>query len=453
MFENLTGRLSEAARSISGKGRLTEANIKDTLRQVRLALLEADVALPVVKTFIGRIRERAVGEEVGRSLTPGQALVRIIHAELVEILGRDYAPLELKTQPPVVVMLAGLQGAGKTTTAAKLAKRLADRERKRAMLVSVDIHRPAAILQLKPLADEIGALHCDSNPDEDPVAIVERALDEARRSHADVLIVDTAGRLHIDDQMMAEAAAVHASAAPHETLFIVDSMAGQDAVNAATAFNTALPLTGVILTKADGDAKGGVALSVREVTGQPIRFIGTGEKIDGLEAFHPERMASRILGMGDVLSLVEDIEHKVNRDKTEKLARKLKKGRGFDLADLREQFEQMLNMGGLGAMLDKLPIPGNLNPAALKDAAGEQQMRRQIAIINSMTPAERRFPKTINGSRKRRIAQGSGLQVQDVNRLLKQFTQMEKMMKKMSRGGMKKMMRGMPGGGMPPGFG
>jgi signal recognition particle subunit SRP54 len=453
MFENLTGRLSEAARSISGKGRLTEANIKDTLRQVRLALLEADVALPVVKTFIGRIRERAVGEEVGRSLTPGQALVRIIHAELVEILGRDYAPLELKTQPPVVVMLAGLQGAGKTTTAAKLAKRLADRERKRAMLVSVDIHRPAAILQLKTLADEIGALHCDSNPDEDPVAIVERALDEARRSHADVLIVDTAGRLHIDDQMMAEAAAVHASAAPHETLFIVDSMAGQDAVNAATAFNTALPLTGVILTKADGDAKGGVALSVREVTGQPIRFIGTGEKIDGLEAFHPERMASRILGMGDVLSLVEDIEHKVNRDKTEKLARKLKKGRGFDLADLREQFEQMLNMGGLGAMLDKLPIPGNLNPAALKDAAGEQQMRRQIAIINSMTPAERRFPKTINGSRKRRIAQGSGLQVQDVNRLLKQFTQMEKMMKKMSRGGMKKMMRGMPGGGMPPGFG
>jgi signal recognition particle subunit SRP54 len=453
MFENLTGRLSEAARSISGKGRLTEANIKDTLRQVRLALLEADVALPVVKTFIGRIRERAVGEEVGRSLTPGQALVRIIHAELVEILGRDYAPLELKTQPPVVVMLAGLQGAGKTTTAAKLAKRLADRERKRAMLVSVDIHRPAAILQLKTLADEIGALHCDSNPDEDPVAIVERALDEARRSHADVLIVDTAGRLHIDDQMMAEAAAVHASAAPHETLFIVDSMAGQDVVNAATAFNAALPLTGVILTKADGDAKGGVALSVREVTGQPIRFIGTGEKIDGLEAFHPERMASRILGMGDVLSLVEDIEHKVNRDKTEKLARKLKKGRGFDLADLREQFEQMLNMGGLGAMLDKLPIPGNLNPAALKDAAGEQQMRRQIAIINSMTPAERRFPKTINGSRKRRIAQGSGLQVQDVNRLLKQFTQMEKMMKKMSRGGMKKMMRGMPGGGMPPGFG
>lgn len=453
MFEHLTGRLSEAARSLSGKGRLTEANIKDTLRQVRLALLEADVALPVVKIFIERIRERAVGEEVAKSLTPGQALVKIIHAELVAILGRDHAPLDLKAQPPVVVMLAGLQGAGKTTTAAKLAKRLADRERKRVMLVSVDVHRPAAILQLKTLADEIGALHCDSNAGEEPVAIVARALDDARRSHADVLIVDTAGRLHVDDEMMSEVAAVHARANPHETLFIVDSMAGQDAVNAATAFNIALPLTGVILTKADGDAKGGVALSVREITGQPIRYLGVGEKIDGLEAFHPERMASRILGMGDVLSLVEEIEHKVSREKTEKLARKLKKGRGFDLADLREQFEQMQNMGGLGAMLDKLPIPGKVNPAALKDAAGEQQMRRQIAIINSMTPAERRFPKTINGSRKQRIARGCGLQVQDVNRLLKQFTQMDKMMKKMSRGGMKRMMRGMPGGGMPPGFG
>jgi signal recognition particle subunit SRP54 len=453
MFENLTGRLSEAARNISGKGRLTEANIKDTLRQVRLALLEADVALPVVKTFIERIRERAVGEEVTKSLTPGQALVKIIHAELVSILGSDHAPLALRAQPPVVILLAGLQGAGKTTTAAKLAKRLEERERKRVMLVSVDVHRPAAILQLKTLAGEVGAMHCDSDPGQDPVEIVDAALDEARRSHADVLIVDTAGRLHIDDDMMREVAAVHERAAPHETLFVVDSMAGQDAVNAATAFGATLPLTGIILTKADGDAKGGVALSVREVTGQPIRFLGVGEKMDGIEAFHPERMASRILGMGDVLSLVEEIEHKVNREKTEKLANKLKKGRGFDLADLREQFEQMLNMGGLGAMLDKLPIPGGVNTAALKDAAGEQQMRRQIAIINSMTPAERRFPKTINGSRKKRIAAGSGLQVQDVNRLLKQFTQMEKMMKKMSRGGMKKMMRGMPPGRLPPGLG
>jgi signal recognition particle subunit SRP54 len=453
MFENLTGRLSDAARNLSGKGRLTEANIKDTLRQVRLALLEADVALPVVKTFIERIRERAVGEEVAKSLTPGQALVKIIHNELVAILGGDHEPLDLKTQPPAVVLLAGLQGAGKTTSAAKLARRLIDKDRKRVMLVSVDVHRPAAILQLKTLAGEVGALHCDSEPSEAPVAIVKRALDEARRSHADVLIVDTAGRLHIDSGMMDEVAAVHGAAAPRETLFVVDSMAGQDAVNAATAFSKALPLTGVVLTKADGDAKGGVALSVREITGQPIRFLGVGEKVDGLEAFHPERMASRILGMGDVLSLVEEIEDKVSRDKTEKLAKKLKKGRGFDLSDLRDQFEQMMNMGGLGAMLDKLPIPGNVNAAALKDGAGEQQMRRQIAIINSMTPAERRFPKTINGSRKKRIAKGCGLQVQDVNRLLKQFTQMEKMMKKMSRGGMKKMMRGMPRGGLPPGFG
>jgi signal recognition particle subunit SRP54 len=442
MFENLTGRLSEATRSISGKGRLTEANIKDTLRQVRLALLEADVALPVVKTFIDRVRERAVGEEVARSLTPGQALVKIIHNELVAILGGDHAPLNLKAQPPVVILLAGLQGAGKTTSAAKLARRIMEKDKKRVMLVSVDVHRPAAILQLKTLAGEVGALHCDSDPVEAPVAIVERALDEARRSHADVLIVDTAGRLHIDSGMMEE-----------ETLFVVDSMAGQDAVNAAAAFSEALPLSGVFLTKADGDAKGGVALSVREVTGQPIRFLGVGEKVDGLEAFHPERMASRILGMGDVLSLVEEIEDKVSREKTEKLAKKLKKGRGFDLSDLRDQFEQMMNMGGLGAMLDKLPIPGNVNPAALKDGVGEQQMRRQIAIINSMTPSERRFPKTINGSRKKRIARGCGLQVQDVNRLLKQFTQMEKMMRKMSRGGMKKMMRGMPRGGLPPGFG
>jgi signal recognition particle subunit SRP54 len=453
MFENLTGRLSEAARNISGKGRLTEANVKDTLRQVRLALLEADVALPVVKTFIDRIRERAVGEEVARSLTPGQALVKIIHNELVAILGGGHAPLNLKAQPPVVILLAGLQGAGKTTSAAKLAKRIMEKEKKRVMLVSVDVHRPAAILQLQTLAGEVGAMHCDSDPGEAPVAIVERALEEARRSHAEVLIVDTAGRLHIDSGMMEEVAAVHAAAAPQETLFVVDSMAGQDAVNAATAFSEALPLTGVVLTKADGDAKGGVALSVREITGQPIRFLGVGEKVDGLEAFHPERMASRILGMGDVLSLVEEIEDKVSREKTEKLAKKLKKGRGFDLSDLRDQFEQMMNMGGLGAMLDKLPIPGNVNAAALQDGMGEQQMRRQIAIINSMTPSERRFPKTINGSRKKRIAKGCGLQVQDVNRLLKQFTQMEKMMKKMSRGGMKKMMRGMPRGGLPPGFG
>ncbi len=452
MFENLSGRLSDAARSLTGKGRLTEANIKDTLRQVRLALLEADVALPVVKAFIERIRERALGEEVGKSLTPGQSLVKIIHAELVTVLGSETVPLELKAQPPVVIMLAGLQGAGKTTTAAKLARRLTETDKKKVMLVSVDVHRPAAILQLKTLAAEVGAQHCHSDPAEKPVKIVARAIDEAKRSHVDVLIVDTAGRLHVDDDMMAEVAAVRDAAQPRETLFVIDSMAGQDAVNAAAAFDDALPLTGVVLTKVDGDAKGGVALSVRHVTGKPIRYMGVGEKTDALEAFHPDRMASRILGMGDVLTLVEEIEQKVSKDKTEKLARKLKKGRGFDLSDLRDQLEQMINMGGIASMLEKLPLPGNVNPAALKDQANEQKIRRQIAIINSMTPGERRFPKTINGSRKKRIARGAGLQIQDVNRLLKQHVQMEKMMKKMSKGGMKNMLRGMPGGGGRPGF-
>ena len=452
MFENLSGRLSDAARQLSGKGRLTDTNIKDTLRQVRLALLEADVALPVVKSFIDRIRERAIGEEVGKSLTPGQAFVKIIHSELVRILGSDSAPLDFRAQPPVVILLAGLQGAGKTTTAAKLAKRLIDVEKKKVMLVSVDVHRPAAILQLQTLATEVGASHCASESTENPTAIVDRALDEARRSHVDVLIVDTAGRLHIDARMMQEVIDVHKAAGPHETLFVVDSMAGQDAVNSATAFNESLPLTGIVLTKTDGDAKGGVALSVREVTGKPIRFMGVGEKVDALVAFHPDRMASRILGMGDVLTLVEEIEQKVSKEQTEKLAKKLKKGRGFDLSDLRDQLEQMMNMGGLAAMLEKLPLPGNVNPAALKDSANEAKIRRQIAIINSMTPAERRFPRTINGSRKKRIAGGAGQQIQDVNRLLKQHMQMEKMMKKVSKGGMKKFMRGMSGGGMPPGM-
>ena len=453
MFENLSERLSTAANSLTGKGHLTESNIKDTLRQVRLALLEADVALPAVRSFIGKVRERAVGEEVARSLTPGQALVKVIHSELVELLGSDTVPLDLRAQPPVVVLLAGLQGAGKTTTAAKLARRLIERDKKKVMLVSVDVHRPAAILQLQTLASEVGAMHCRASTDEQPEAIVERALDESRRQHADVLIVDTAGRLHVDEEMMQEAVRIHERASPHETLFVIDSMSGQDAVHSATAFDRALPLTGIILTKADGDAKGGVALSVKEVTGKPIRFVGVGEKTDALEVFHPDRMASRILGMGDVLSLVEDIESKVSRDKADKLAKKLKKGKGFDLSDLRDQLEQMMNMGGIAAMLEKLPLPGNVNPAVLSDTANEQKIRRQVAIINSMTPGERRFPKSINGSRKRRIAAGSGQQIQDVNRLLKQHLQMEKMMKKMSRGGLKKMMRGMPGGGMPPGFG
>ncbi len=453
MFDNLSDRLTKAARSLTGRGRLSDTNIKDTLRQVRLALLEADVALPVVKTFIERIRERAVGDEVGKSLTPGQALVKIIHAELVTLLGSETVELDLRAQPPVVIMLVGLQGAGKTTTAAKLAMRLIQKESRRVMMVSVDVHRPAAILQLETLAGEVNALYCASDASEVPTAIVARALDESRRSHADVLIVDTAGRLHVDQDMMDEVSAVHAAAAPHETLFVIDSMAGQDAVNSASAFNDRLALTGIILTKTDGDAKGGVALSAREVTGKPIRFLGVGEKIDALEVFHPDRMASRILGMGDVLSLVEEIEDKVNKDKAEKLAKKISKGRGFDLSDLKEQLEQMMNMGGMAAMLEKLPLPGKINAAALKSKTDEKQLKRQVAIINSMTAGERRFPKTINGSRKRRIANGCGMQIQDVNRLLKQHLQMEKMMKKMARGGMKKMLRGMPPGGMPPGFG
>lgn len=449
MFDNLSDRLSRAARSLTGKGRITEENIRETLRQVRMALLEADVALPVVKDFIARVRERALGEEVTRSLTPGQAFVKIIQGELERVLGGETAELDLKAQPPVVILLAGLQGAGKTTTAAKLARRLVERERKSVALVSVDVHRPAAILQLERLAGEVGAQWIASDPAEEPGAIMERALETARRQFADVLIVDTAGRLHVDQDMMEEVRTVHRIASPHETLFVIDSMAGQDAVNAARAFSDALPLTGAILTKADGDARGGVALSVREVTGKPIRFIGVGEKTDALEVFHPGRMATRILGMGDVLTLVEEVEQKVDRKTAEKLAGKLAKGKGFTLTDLRDQFQQMLEMGGLESLLDKLPGMGNVNPAALKGQADERQLRRQIAIINSMTPDERRFPKTINGSRKRRIASGSGVQVQDVNRLLKQYGQMEKMMKRFSRGGLKRLMRGMPGG-MPP---
>ncbi|MBM37540.1 MAG: signal recognition particle protein [Woeseia sp.] len=452
MFDNLSERLSQAARSLSGKGRLTDVNIKDTLRQVRLAFLEADVALPVVKSFIDRARERALGEEVAKSLTPGQAFLKIIHSELVSILGSDTVPLNFKAQPPLVYMLAGLQGAGKTTTAAKLGKYLIDTEKKKVMFVSVDVHRPAAILQLKKLAFEVGAQFSDSDASEAPTLIIRRALDEAARSNIDVIIIDTAGRMHVDKELMEEIKLVHSVANPHETLFIVDSMAGQDAVNAAAAFDQTLPLTGIILTKADGDSRGGVALSLRQITGKPIRFMGVGEKLDALEILHPDRLASRILGMGDILSLVEEIEQKVSKEKSEKLAKKLKKGRNFDLADFRDQLLQMTNMGGLASIINKLPIAGNIDPKALQDAANEKKISHQIAIINSMTHTERKYPKTINGSRKRRIALGSGKNIQDVNRLLKQHLQMEKMMKKMSKGGMKKMMRGMPGGILPPGF-
>jgi signal recognition particle subunit SRP54 len=385
-------------------------------------------------------------------LTPGQAFLKIIHSELVSILGSDTVPLNFKAQPPLVYMLAGLQGAGKTTTVAKLGKHLIDTEKKKVMFVSVDVHRPAAILQLKKLAFEVGAQFSDSNASEAPALIIRRALDEAARSNIDVIIIDTAGRMHVDKELMEEIKLIHSVANPHETLFIVDSMAGQDAVNAAAAFDQTLPLTGIILTKADGDSRGGVALSLRQITGKPIRFMGVGEKLDALEILHPDRLASRILGMGDILSLVEEIEQKVSKEKSEKLAKKLKKGRNFDLADFRDQLLQMTNMGGLASIINKLPIAGNIDPKVLQDAANEKKISHQIAIINSMTLTERKYPKTINGSRKRRIALGSGKNIQDVNRLLKQHVQMEKMMKKMSKGGMKKMMRGMPGGIFPPGF-
>jgi signal recognition particle subunit SRP54 len=450
VFENLSKRLSEAIESLRGRGRLTEDNIGDALRQVRSALLEADVALPVVQSFIDRVRTRAIGEEVSASLTPGQAFIKIVHDELVAVMGTRSESLDLRTQPPAVVMLAGLQGSGKTTTAAKLARRLHERERRKVLLASADVHRPAAILQLERLAQQVGAQFMQSSAGEAAADIARRAVEEGRRRHVDVVIVDTAGRLHVDDDMMREAQAVHAACRPIETLFVVDSMSGQDAVNAARAFDAALPLTGVILTKADGDARGGAALSVREVTGKPIKFIGVGEKTDALEAFHPDRIASRILGMGDVLSLVEEVQQKADREKADKLARKLKKGKSFDFLDLREQLQQMLSMGGLQSLLEKLPGAGGLAPS-LKQGVDDRMLRRQIALIDSMTPRERRFPHIIDASRKRRIARGAGLQVQDINRLLKQFTQMQKMMKKMAGGGLQRMMRGLQGR-MPPGM-
>jgi signal recognition particle subunit SRP54 len=450
VFENLSKRLGDAIESLRGRGRLTEDNIGDALRQVRSALLEADVALPVVQSFIERVRTRAVGEEVSASLTPGQAFIKIVYDELVAVMGERSESLDLRVQPPAVVMLAGLQGSGKTTSAAKLARRLQERDRKKVLLASADVHRPAAILQLQRLAEQVGAQFMQSSAGEAAADIARKAVEEGRRRHVDVVIVDTAGRLHVDDDMMREAQAVHAACRPAETLFVVDSMSGQDAVNAARAFDAALPLTGVILTKADGDARGGAALSVREVTGKPIKFIGVGEKTDALEAFHPDRLASRILGMGDVLTLVEEVHQKADRDKADKLARKLKKGKGFDFLDLREQLQQMLSMGGLQSLLEKLPGAGGIAPA-VKQGVDDRMLRRQIALIDSMTARERRFPHIIDASRKRRIATGAGLQVQDMNRLLKQFGQMQKMMKKMAGGGLQRMMRGLQGR-MPPGM-
>ena len=453
MFDQLTERLSTALKALSGRGHLSEDNIADTVRQVRLALLEADVALPVVKSFTDAVRARALGVEITKSLTPGQAFIKVVHEELTRLMGEPSTGLNLRAQRPVVILLAGLQGAGKTTTAGKIARWLIEKQRLKVLLVSTDVYRPAAILQLQTLAAEVGAGFSAAAANEEPVLIAKRALAQASLQAYDVLLVDTAGRLHVDADMMEEVAKLEREVQPHERLFVVDSMAGQDAVNAAQAFNSALALTGVILTKADGDARGGAALSVRQVTGKPILFIGTGEKSDALELFHPERIATRILGMGDVLSLVEQVRAQVDQEKAEKLAKKIGSGKSFDLSDLRDQLTQIQRMGGMSALLDKLPAQMQANAAKAAGAVNEKAIRRQIGIIDSMTPRERRRPEVIDGSRKRRIASGAGVQLPDVNRLLKQFDQMQKTMKKLSKGGMmKNMMRGLAGR-MPPGFG
>ena len=446
MLDNLTTAFSRVVKELRGQARLTEDNIQDALREVRLALLEADVALPVVREFIETVRQKAIGAEVSASLTPGQALIGVVHRELTALMGGAAAPLSFATQPPAVILLAGLQGTGKTTTAAKLA-RLLRQQKKKVLLVSADVYRPAAIEQLRLLAVQVGADFFPSTAEQQPVAIAEAALDWGRKHYHDVLIVDTAGRLAVDEALMQEISALHAAVKPIETLFVVDAMQGQDAVNTARAFRDALPLTGVILTKLDGDSRGGAALSVRQVTGAPIKFAGVSEKIDGLEVFHPERMASRILGMGDVLSLLEDAQKNVDLVEAEKLAKKVKSGKGFDLTDFRAQIGQMRKMGGLSGMLDKLPA--ELARAAQSAAMDEKRIGRLEGIINSMTPLERTKPELLKASRKRRIAAGAGVSVQEVNQLLSQFEQTQKMMKMVAKGGMQKMMRGMKG--MMPG--
>ena len=444
MFDTLTERLTQSLRNVAGTGQLTEDNIKDTLREVRMALLEADVALPVTRDFIAQVKQQALGQEVLQQLSPGQAFVKIVYNELTKMMGEANESLDLAAKPPVVILLAGLQGAGKTTTAGKLAKFLKERQKKKVMTVSADIYRPAAIKQLQTVSDQVGAQWVESATHEDPIKIAQRAIGQAKINFADILIVDTAGRLHVDESMMEEIKALHAAINPTETLFVVDAMTGQDAANTAKAFNDALPLTGVILTKADGDARGGAALSVRAITGKPIKFLGMGEKLDALEPFHPERVAQRILGMGDVLSLVEEVERKIDRDKAEKMAQKLQKGGAFTLEDMLMQFEQMKNMGGMMGFLDKLPGMSNSGiQQAIEEAKPEQQVKRMEAIIHSMTIKERRNPDIINAGRKKRIAAGCGMEVQDVNRLLKQHAQMAKMMKKFSTpNGISKMLRG-----------
>ena len=455
MFDGLTERLAGTFRKIAGKATLTENNIEEALREVRRGLLEADVALPVVKEFIDRVSLRAVGQEVTKSLTPSQAFIKVVQAELEAIMGSANAELDLKTTPPAIILMAGLQGVGKTTTVAKLSKFLKEQAKKSVMVVSADVYRPAAIQQLETLAKDVGVEFFASDDSQSPTDITAAAQAEAKRKLVDVLIVDTAGRLAIDEEMMNEIRALHDQLNPIETLFVVDAMTGQDAANTAKAFNNVLPLTGVVLTKADGDARGGAALSVRHITGKPIKFMGVGEKTDALEPFYPDRIASRILGMGDVLSLIEEAEKKVDKQKAERLAKKIKKGRGFDLEDFKEQLTQMKNMGGVASIMDKMPGMGALAPGAA-GMADDSQFCRLEAIINSMTMRERVNPDILNGSRKRRITEGSGTQIQDLNRLLKQHKQMQKLMKKMKGGNMANMMRGLegrqgPGGGaMPP---
>ena len=452
MFDQLSQRLGDSLNRLRGRGKLTEDNISEALRDVRRALLEADVALPVVRDFIEEIRQQAIGQKVTTSLKPGEALVKVVHDELVRTLGREQAPLILNRQPPVVMLMAGLQGAGKTTTTGKLAKLLKERHEKRVLVASADIYRPAAIDQLETVAEQAGAAFYRHPDTKDAVEIAKAAVADGKRTQADVVVIDTAGRLAIDEAMMNEIRAIQRAIDPAEILFVVDSMTGQDAANTAKAFHDALPLTGVVLTKTDGDARGGAALSVRQITGVPIKFLGTGEKLDGLEPFHPDRLASRILGMGDVLSLVEDVQRKVDEKQAKKLAGKVGKGsRRFGLDDFKSQLEQMEKLGGLGSLAEKLPGMGSL-PAAAKAQLDDRQTKRMIAIVNSMTPKERRFPDTINGSRKRRIAQGSGTQIQDVNKVLKQHKQMQKMMKRVgSKGAMQKMLKRLPGGGNMPG--
>jgi len=450
MFDRLTERLSQAVANLTGRGRLTEENISDALRQVRMALIEADVALPVIKSLLDAVKPRALGVEVQKSLTPGQVFIKILHDELVALMGPPADRLDLRHEPPVTVLLAGLQGAGKTTTAAKLAKFLKESEKKRVLLASVDIYRPAAILQLERLAEQIGVgfLKTDAT---DPLEICAKAQEAARNGNVDVLIIDTAGRLHVDDEMMVEIKKIDQKVKPHQRLFVVDAMAGQDALNSAKAFHEALDLTGIVLTKADGDSRGGAALSVRHLTGRPILFLGVGEKVDALEPFHPDRLASRILGMGDVVSLVEQVHKDLDHQKAAKLAEKLTQGKSFDFNDLKEQMQQIQKMGGVAGLLDKMPA--QLAKAANSQATGmdERTIKHQIAIIDSMTKKERRRPDLLDGSRKRRIANGAGVQVQDVNRLLKQFLQMQSVMKQFSKGGIKNMMR-MLGGKMGGGF-